>query len=191
MSGSRRAALCLHGLEDSDKHWLLQSLSTGQRQQLEGMLEELEQIGIPKGQRWFPELMHESPPVGKETSRDHVDNLSDQIDSVSAERISELLEHEPVCVITALLSYRNWTWRQAYLSKQYVQKKQRLIQEIERYQDTVKPKVMMVLLGSLAKRLESGASYNQLQSFDKALHHVENQNMKGTQRSRWKALWQR
>ena len=54
MKGIRQAALCLHGLNEHDRKWLLNQLPSIHRNALRGMLRELNQIGVPRGQSWVP-----------------------------------------------------------------------------------------------------------------------------------------
>lgn len=44
--GARRAALVLHGLHPADRRWLLARLGPAERQQLQGLIRELDALGL-------------------------------------------------------------------------------------------------------------------------------------------------
>jgi hypothetical protein len=59
--GARRAALLLHGLNIQDRQWLLQRLGEAQRQQLQGLLDELSTLGVEVDRADIPALLASAP----------------------------------------------------------------------------------------------------------------------------------
>lgn len=192
MSGVRRAALYLHSLHADDRRWLLENLSPDQREQLYAMLNELEQMQVPKDQAWLPDLAKPSALAGTQLpDAEGTENHVARIEAAHPERIAEILDREPSSVVVQILNYHMWSWRQFYISKQYVQKKRRLIQALERSDNRIKPKAQAALLAAFAARLSSKTQACQEQDFETLLHQAEYQTTSKRQSSRWARLWRR
>lgn len=116
MIGYRRAALCLHGLSESDRAWVLQSLPDGQRLELTRLLSELQAMGVPRDKSWLPHM-----PGGLNTGKDTRIvvppgmELVALLEAVPINRVMVLLEGEPDEVIAILLHCHRWNWRQAVI----------------------------------------------------------------------------
>ena len=59
--GTRRAALTLHALEQSDRAWLLGQLGPGQRELLAPLLADLESLGIPRDRALIQDALTAEP----------------------------------------------------------------------------------------------------------------------------------
>lgn len=194
MSGFRRAALCLYALDIADQEWLLQKLSEPQRERLQQMLQELTQMGVPKDQKWFPDLVQESSSELTEQSYtcDETQAYIRQIDKAHPDQIAKILDHEPVSVVTPILSQRVWAWRQAYLSIHKAHKHQHLLHNLERTSQAIKPKVSTALLTALAKRLDIEQRHLDCnKEFDAVLSDSVLSEATIHQPRSWKRLWRR
>ncbi|ODB95129.1 hypothetical protein A3197_17340 [Candidatus Thiodiazotropha endoloripes] len=186
MNGMRKAALYLHGLNESDRDWLLNSLTSSERNILNEKLLELSELGIPEGTAWLPEITINT------TSNDEADNESeytraiDAINSADHESVFKLLDHLPVEMVVLVLNLSIWSWRQAYISTQYIKKRKVVLHAIEKPFVKRKTKVQNALILSLHKQLNSSAK-QQVNKFDIALETAQN-SVNG---SIWRKLWRR
>lgn len=112
---SRRAALVLHALQESDRAWLLASLQPAQRLLLEGLVEELQQLGIPTD----PSLVDEAIEVAASRSRPIARLASTDADLERADVrvLARVLAAEPAELIARLLKIRPWPWSAALLAQ--------------------------------------------------------------------------
>ncbi len=100
--GVRRAALLLHGMEPSDRIWLLDQLPVKQQELLSGLLVELAELGLPAD----PEFVRQAVASSSTVPMPMLTRLDrEQIDS-----LTELLRHEPAVVVAHLMAAQPWTW---------------------------------------------------------------------------------
>ncbi len=103
MEHMQKAALSLHGMHIDDRQWLLERLPEAHRAPLVSMLDELEQLGIPRE----PMLLEEAEaPAPDAPVHPVVDRLRDQ----DARRLCDVLEAEPDAVIIGLVTGAAWPW---------------------------------------------------------------------------------
>lgn len=115
MIGYRRAALRLHGLSDSDRAWILRSLSEGQRVEIGRLLAELKQMGVPKDNSWLPGFVDVLPQGQREMDADDpAMRLVSVLSDASIDRINLLLADEPDVVVAAVLNCHAWKWRKNF-----------------------------------------------------------------------------
>lgn len=187
MNGVRMAALYLHGLEESDRDWLLNSLSTNERYLLNEKLLELTELGIPQGTAWLPEITIDQANKDEESKEKlESQDLIDAVNAANHETVFKLLDNLPVELVVLILNLNVWSWRQTYISKQYLKKRKAILQALEKPCALRKQKVQNALLQSLSKQLLS-ASNNSSDKFDLALKTAQNK----TERSVWRKLWRR
>jgi hypothetical protein len=190
MNGVRKAALYLHGLEEADRSWLLNALSEEERESLHITLAELEKMGVPKGDAWLPELAEAQLADAREIESDSKDSEIDEIDRADLSRITQVLESEPNEVVAMLLKRRIWSWRQAYVSKLYLQKREQLLRALETPERPIKPKVEAALITALATRLMSLESES-AKGFEGALADARFSEKSAKRGLRWSWLWLR
>ncbi|ODB85638.1 hypothetical protein A3194_12450 [Candidatus Thiodiazotropha endoloripes] len=187
MNGVRMAALYLHGLEESDRDWLLNSLTSNERILINEKLLELSELGIPVGTAWLPEITMD--PTNKEeqpTNEQNNHREVEQINDANHDSIFELLDELPVELVVLILNVSIWTWRQAYISTQNKKKRSSIMDGLEKPLVKHKAKVQKALILSLYKQLNSSAT-DKSNIFDMALESAQN-NVNG---SIWRKLWRR
>lgn len=113
MSAARRAALALHALGASDRHWILGQLGQAHRDVLTPLLGELGRLGIPA-----------DPDVVQAALRDvNVQRSTDPDARVQAiweadlSRMLVLLRGESDELVARLLNLRAWPWAAALLER--------------------------------------------------------------------------
>ncbi|HET8748745.1 MAG TPA: hypothetical protein VFM98_24330 [Ramlibacter sp.] len=107
---AHRAALTLHALSGPDRQWVLAALSDGQRETLNRLLQELEQLGIPRDAELAAALAAES--TGEESGARALRAL----DKAGVHRLAEILSAEPPRLVVALLAGAPWPWRERLLA---------------------------------------------------------------------------
>jgi hypothetical protein len=105
-SAAHRAALALHALADLDRAWVLDGLSTEQRDRLHPLLRELEELGIPRDEGLLATLA----PAEAET-RARTRHALEDLTPVQVRSLAQLLAAEPPRLVAALLASRPWPWR--------------------------------------------------------------------------------
>jgi hypothetical protein len=112
---SRRAALVLHALQEPDRAWLLASLQPAQRSLLEGLVEELQHLGIPTD----PSLVDEAIGVTASRSRAVARPASPEakLEHADVRRLACILATEPAELTARLLGIRPWPWSAELLAQ--------------------------------------------------------------------------
>jgi hypothetical protein len=190
MNGLRKAALYLHGLDEVDRRWLLDALSDEERTCLQATLVELDEMGVPSGNAWLPELAEAQAMEAREEESDHHSSDIEAIEGAELSSLIHIFEHEPDSIVALLLKYRVWSWRQAYVGKQYLQKRERLLRALETPALPLKQKVEAALLTALATRLSQANSASR-EGFEAALVKAQRDQDNTDQRSFWRRLWRR
>ena len=118
-SAIRKAALCLHSLNNEDKDWLLSRLPEPSQNRIKYLLSELKEIGVPKNQDWLKDLGLSSynQSTVNNGACDRADNISLKLNTANAKYIYTALEHEHDEVIAIILSYSNWHWKSKVLKR--------------------------------------------------------------------------
>lgn len=108
MEHYQQAALSLHAMHASDRQWLLEQLPVSQRSRLVSMLDELEQLGVPREPVLLDEVSNEPPAA---PLHPFVERLREQ----DARHLCQVLESEPDVVAVALLG-RAGPWKHDVLA---------------------------------------------------------------------------
>lgn len=118
MDGTRRAALALHSVASADRDWILGRLDMAERSSLEGMLAELQALGIPADAALADDRRSgaaaESP--SSVVSREQA-SPEDRIAAATAGRVHAALEREADQVVAACFALRAWPWRAEALER--------------------------------------------------------------------------
>lgn len=112
---SRRAALVLHALQESDRAWLLASLQPSQRSLLEGLVEELQQLGIPTDPSLVDEAIEATAPRSQPTARPVLTDA--ELERADVRVLARILAAEPAPLIARLLRVRPWPWSAELLAQ--------------------------------------------------------------------------
>jgi hypothetical protein len=190
VNGLRKAALYLHGLEEPDRLWLLNALSQDEREQIQAVIGELQAMKVPSGNAWLPELVEAQAVEQQSAETDVSETQIEAIDRADLAKISQALEDEPDWVVALLLKHRVWSWRQAYISKQYLRKREQLLRALEIPGRSLKPKVEDALLRAFAVRL-TWIDAESTAGFEAVMAEAERRESKTTRTSGWSRLWRR
>jgi hypothetical protein len=109
---AHHAALTLHALGGADRQWVLNALSGEQQAALGPLLQELEELGIPRE----PELARTLLPEDAHEDRHAVGTLQ-SLDAAGVRRLAALLCAEPPRMAAALLASQPWPWRDQLLAE--------------------------------------------------------------------------
>lgn len=105
----RQSALLLHGLNASDRQWILSQLEAEQTGQLRSHLDELNQMGMLENRSLAEGLL--SRIKGKPVSTS--DMLGNALRRAQPSVVLHMLNMEPSWLIAAVLSIEAWPWREA------------------------------------------------------------------------------
>ncbi|WP_316369626.1 hypothetical protein [Candidatus Thiodiazotropha sp. CDECU1] len=190
MNGLRKAALYLHGLEETDRRWLLNALSDAERERLQTTLAELDEMGVPSGNAWLPELAEAQIMEVPEEESNPLSSEIETIKKAGLSRLMQIIEHEPVKIVAQLLRHRVWPWHQDYIDKQDPLKRKQLLRALESSTSPLLPKVETALLSALAARLDQTESVSG-GGFEAALVVAQRDQESATQEPGWRRLWRR
>ncbi|MEW8229334.1 MAG: hypothetical protein AB2745_03350 [Candidatus Thiodiazotropha endolucinida] len=190
MNGLRKAALYLHGLEETDRRWLLDALSDEERERMHASLAELDEMGVPSGSAWLPELAEAHLVEVREEEVTHHSSEIETIEKADLSRLTRFFKHEPERIVALLLNHRVWSWHQSYMDKQSPKKRERLRRAFEAPVPPLKPKVEAALQSALATRMNKVESVSG-EGFETALVEAQQDQQTAEQGSRWRRLWRR
>lgn len=107
-SSLRQAALTVHAMPDPDRRWLLEALAPSQREALQPLLSELNELGIPRDPGCLPpsEPMHKA--MGADRAR--FPKWPNGLDASDIAALTRVLTREPIGVTQKLLAMRMWPW---------------------------------------------------------------------------------
>ena len=109
----RRAALLVHAMPAGDRDWLLGSLAPHHRVELELLLDELRELGIPPDETVLHEILaaqaHAQAPARPDGAIERLEKLAPH----QVETLAQLLGREPPQLAATLLGLRAWPWAQA------------------------------------------------------------------------------
>lgn len=104
MQDYRRVALCLHGLAEADRQWLLGKLAEADRAALRPLLDELVELGLPRDSvelTWGDAAADRSGSVPA-----HITPL----DAASVDAVWRVLQREQPATIALIMEYYPWQW---------------------------------------------------------------------------------
>jgi len=107
MSGHQHSALLLHGLEESDRHWILAQLAEDDRRILGEHLAELKDLGIPADAGLVQEAI---------TAHGSLAPSGDPLHAATAAQMQVLLSDEPQWLVRQVLALEDWPWRRDFLA---------------------------------------------------------------------------
>jgi hypothetical protein len=109
----RRAALLVHAMPLGDRDWLLGSLAPHHRVELELLLDELRELGIPPDETLLHEILatqaQAQAPARPASAVERLEQLAPQ----QVATLAQLLKREPPQLAATLLGLRAWPWAQA------------------------------------------------------------------------------
>jgi hypothetical protein len=124
---TRHAALLLHAMAPADRTWALERLPPVQREQLTALVEELQQIGIPRNRGLVDQAVAsmQSPSPTQQVSTSEppptdlplpVRQLLTQLDADGRRELGVLLRNEPPMLVARLLALGPWPWENELLA---------------------------------------------------------------------------
>lgn len=119
MQNNRSVALKLHSLHDDDQRWLLSQLPEDDRREIEVLLAELTELGIPRLplHELEEEVTAGLQPDSSEPETAHLPDASRVVDQAEVSQILSLAESEPAEVMGILLSLSQWRWQEGFLDQ--------------------------------------------------------------------------
>lgn len=103
----RRAALLVHAMPPADREWLLGSLAPHHRVELELLLDELRELGIPRDEAMLREIVAAPPQARPATAVERMETIT----PAQVARLAHLLRQEPPQLAATLLALRAWPWK--------------------------------------------------------------------------------
>ena len=151
----KKAALCLHGLHEADRSWLLAQLPDAHRSELSTMLEELETLGIPKEPALLPGIDggQTSPSLARSETQVTASYIG-ELEGADPALIRRALQDESDAVVAALMGMRDWPWRRALLEGWKRSRRDSLSNEAARKQGLLTERASSAMLQILARRLK-------------------------------------
>ncbi|MGC3963595.1 MAG: hypothetical protein QM803_09790 [Rhodocyclaceae bacterium] len=110
---SRRAALLLHAMGEFDRQWTLARLAPSDRSNMDALLAELRELGIPADKSLIRTALED----GARSNGSLAQVVEDPIAAASPDIMVELLRYESQRTIALVLSLQEWSWRQAFLAR--------------------------------------------------------------------------
>jgi len=116
---TRRAALLLHALSESDRAWLLERLAEAERSALGALLHELEALGIPADGALVAEVVGGLPGQGQvpSTPADGPEARGAELARARPEALVAVLCDEPPGLVARVLHLREWPWKAEVLRR--------------------------------------------------------------------------
>lgn len=109
----RRAALLVHAMPAPDQAWLLGSLPLDDRTELEGLLAELRELGIPPDEGLLRQVL-DAPVAAVPAGRQ---SLLETLQPAQVDALAEALRGEPAQLVATLLAANAWPWKDVLLSQ--------------------------------------------------------------------------
>lgn len=148
MSGHRRAAVALHGLQAFDRQAMLAELPIADQQILQGYLNELDALGFSNG----PDLLQQLPPSMTAIPADgDSGEPAAVLRRASAAQLLDCLQEEPASLIARVLALDNWPWQEALLTQLAAPLRQRVRAQMQAL--PAAPRLQACLLATLAQKL--------------------------------------
>ncbi|PHV12874.1 hypothetical protein [Chitinimonas sp. BJB300] len=120
----RHAALKLHGMENTDREWILSQLGESARARLYVYLEELDRLGIPPQSLQQPKV--DSSPLGA-------------LITAEPTHICAIFDTEPAWMLVQLLRLRSWPWERALLASLDAKRRAAIIDELRQQESQALP----------------------------------------------------
>ncbi|WP_017760273.1 hypothetical protein [Pseudacidovorax intermedius] len=120
--GVRYAALLLHAMAPADRNWMLDALSSAQRQQINGLLQELEAVGVSRD----PLLISEATADDDSNDRPSDEEFLMGLGRSDVEQAVACLRTEPAELLAQWLQCAHWPWREELLGALEANKRREL-----------------------------------------------------------------
>lgn len=119
-TGMKKVALVLYRLGEKERCWMLEKLPNVSRNQIKTLIDQLEELGLPKGCSVWSGLDDQTTsikiPETEPKERKLPKKVICAVDRILPDYAASILNDEPIWVIVAVLSYSRWIWCDGYLS---------------------------------------------------------------------------
>lgn len=122
---TRRAALLVHSLVDSDQSWIFSKMLPEEQARLKGLMSELVQLKIPNDRGVLTQALQSSAAramdlqtqqAAKRAAKERTNiDFFVNLNAESEERLAMVLRNEPSLLIARLFCVQNWAWQQRML----------------------------------------------------------------------------
>lgn len=150
MDDYRQVALCLHGLADPDRSWLLENLTHDHASKLLVMLQELEKLGIPREPHW-PDFNADNNDLSDSVHGTTVEFLN----NTEADLVFALLIDEPNFIVAILLQHKKWTWANEVMNVFGEIRCNSIRKEMNSVSENIGVNVIAALLDSFSHRIKT------------------------------------
>lgn len=158
--GARHAALLLHAMAPADRAWMLEALPAAERDELQGLLAELEALGIASD----PTLIADATASTARSAPAQRAPMSDEemlhaLDGAQQSAMIRLVRAEPVGLIAAWLRVADWPWSEGLLNALEPGHRRRVEAALSAAaSSSTPPALRAALIAAVAARLREQAS---------------------------------
>lgn len=151
MAGYRRAAVALHALGDTDRHWILGELPPEQRRLLHACLAEFTALGFAADVAAAAVAPADASGFLAAPARTPVSPSLNRLAMADAADMATLLRDEPPALIALLMTAQEWPWASGFLAALPPAQRDRVLSAIDARRAA--PACQAFLLDLAAKRL--------------------------------------
>lgn len=142
--GYKKAALRIHCLSEVDRRWLLNELPERERNELDALLAQLNEMKVPGGRSTFSHLI-DSVSGGFQDSIavDHNSSLSKNgaVNAVDPAIVIPVLTREPDWLVALVLLCDEWSWTKLFVQSLDHDRRARIYNFIKRISPQLQPKL--------------------------------------------------
>jgi hypothetical protein len=131
-TGLRQAALLLHTLPATDRAWMLSQLPDGQRVQMDRLLAEVAELGVPADPSLLDDVVRDAAGAlpASRGALSPTTPVVRRLSRLSPTLVAELLQGEPDRLIAQLLRLADWDWADEALQRLGPSRKRRVLEAV-------------------------------------------------------------
>ncbi len=151
---TRQAALLLHAMTAQDQAWMLSRLQPRQAQHLQGLLNELRELGLPRTKFELTPRIVEKPIAKSEKqlvqkpSEVELSTLQ-KLEAAGSFTLFRHLKDAPIGLVVVFLRSHDWSWRDAFIESFDLVKKRRLKEALKETVTLQVPKLPSKLIEAM------------------------------------------
>lgn len=190
--------LKLLSLESKERQWILDRLSTTERDRVNGLLNEAKLVIDSADSELIAHAVAELEDSAQFENSGNEDNtkqelrkLIKKIDKYSAQEIYDLLADEEIWILTAVMSLYQWSWLENFENTLPYHVKAKINQSLRDADTDVRNDFATVILKLIidSRSDEAGQELNGIINFDN-YEEFKHSQLEGTSKTWWGELWQ-